>query len=537
VIIIRRIYVYLLALTGLAILAVAVANLGQLVIDIVLQGRLTSTERDVRDTASLYGAAALVGLPVWLLHWRWVQRAARREPAERRSDLRHLYLYVVLAGAAIVLADAANDVLGHAFDALIGIRLAEPVGDAIVRPLPFVVVAAAVWLSHLWLAEADRLAVGESAGSSTLRRWYVFGGAFVALVALLVSVQALCAALWRLLTDDAALLASGIGPPAAASLVALGVWLVQWRILAARAHQADEGTVLRSVYLFGGLALGVIGTLGGASQLLYYALARALGVPSPGGIGGDLLQAAAGPASAVLVYGVAWAYHRAALRGQALAYAEPPRQAGVRRLYSYLVALIALAVWASGLAGLLWALGDTLSGLAASNDSALRERIALFVTLVAVGLPVWLLHWQAKPRQPDETRSLARRLYVYLTVIAATLTLVGSAAAALYRLLSLALGGPFSPDLLTDLAHALALAVVAAAVAAYHWRALRSDAPHAHSVAATQASGPPVPAAVLVEIQAPDADSLTRALAALRATGVEVRQLSPDRGPRPSRLP
>jgi hypothetical protein len=184
----------------------------------------------------------------------------------------------------------------------------------------------------------------------------------------------------------------------------------------------------------------------------------------------------------------------------------------------------------------LWALGDTLSGLTASSDSTLRERIALFVTLIAVGLPVWLLHWRARPRQTDETRSLARRLYVYLTVIAATLTLVGSAAGALYRLLSLALGGPLSPDLLTDLAHALALAVVAAAVAAYHWRALRSDARHAPSTATTEAPGPAVPAAAVVEIQAPDADSLTRALAALRATGVEVTLLSPGPERRPSRL-
>ena len=65
----------------------------------------------------------------------------------------------------------------------------------------------------------------------------------------------------------------------------------------------------------------------------------------------DLLQAAAGPGSAVIVYGVAWAYQRQAVRRQAAAFSEAPRQAGIRRLYTYVIALVVslvLLVWWRG---------------------------------------------------------------------------------------------------------------------------------------------------------------------------------------------
>jgi hypothetical protein len=83
------------------------------------------------------------------------------------------------------------------------------------------------------------------------------------------------------------------------------------------------------VYLFVTLGVAVVGTFG-ASQLLYYVVGRLLGVERPGGVGGNLLQAAAGPASIVLVYGVAWLYQRVSLRQQARAFEEAPRQAGIR---------------------------------------------------------------------------------------------------------------------------------------------------------------------------------------------------------------
>ena len=522
---IRRIYAYLLAFAGLAMVSLAAANLAQVLIDVALNAALvSSTDRYVRDSVSLWGATALVGLPVWLLHWLWIQRTARADPDERASTLRRLYLYAVLGGALLVMGVSTREVLLQLMNPSPGLASAGQQIDVIIRPLPFALVAVVVWFAHWRIAARDRAEVGEIGGSATLRRWYIYAAAFIGLLLLLNGVRVLVEALWRAAAGASPPTGSAIAIPAADTLVGLGIWLLHWVVLPQRlpetARRDDGVSVLRSVYLFFALAVGVIGTLLGASQLLYYAVGRVLGVERPGGVGGDLLSAAAGPGSAVIAYGVAWAYQRQALRRQAAVFDEAPRQAGIRRLYTYVIALVALAVLTSGVAGLLWTLCDVLFAPGATTGDFWRERVALFATLVIVGLPVWLLHWHPNAGSADEARSLARRLYVYLSLIAAMLMVVVAMAGVVYRLLGLALGGSFGQDVATDLAHAIALASVAALVAVYHWRVLRADARLAQPVAAVPVTAE---ATAVVEIHAADAESLGRALAALRGSGVDFR--------------
>ena len=259
-------------------------------------------------------------------------------------------------------------------------------------------------------------------------------------------------------------------------------------------------------------------------------LARSRRIPTPRMI----------PTSTAIAYGAAWAYQRQAIRRQASSFDEAPRQAGIRRLYTHLVALIALLVLASGVGGLLWTLGDVVLGAAAtSSGDGWRGGVALYSTLVVVGLPVWLLHWRPVPASPAEAQSLARRLYVYLSLIAAMLSLLGSGGDAVYRLIGLALGEGSTIGVLTDLAHALAVAVVATLVAVYHWRVLRSDTLRARASAeSAEAATPaeavetvepvaPEPAEALVQIRAADRATLERALDMLRATGIEVLSMAP----------
>ena len=79
------------------------------------------------------------------------------------------------------------------------------------------------------------------------------------------------------------------------------------------------------------------------------------------------------------------------------------------------------------------------------------------------------------------------------------------------------LGASFNTSVALDLTHAVAVAVVAGIVAVYHWRVIRSDS--ARSPAVEPAN---TPRRATVRIEADDEASLTRALDALRATGVRV---------------
>ena len=517
---IRRIYAYLMTFAGLTLVAVAAANLGQTLIYALLQLPQMTNAGAIRDSIAQYAAAALVGLPLWLVHWMWIGRTTSRDPAERASALRRLFLYAVLAGSMLVLAISLRDALEAMFDVLLGVNLGQPAAQAILGPLPFALTGALVWIGHWRVLSGDRVQVGEADASATLRRWYLFGLAFIGAIGLLTGLAGFVEGLWRGLSTPGVPFAAALPAPAATALVSLGVWLMHWQVLPSRLPepaQTDDGTsVLRTVYLFLTLGVAVVGTLFGASQLLYYAVGRLLGVESPGGVGGDLLQAAAGPASTLLVYGGAWAYQRAAVQAEARAFAEAPRQAGVRRLYTYLVALAGLSVLAIGVAGLLWTLADIF--VAGTNGTTWREQVALFATLAIVGLPVWLMHWRASATvSAADAHSLARRLYLYVSLIGAVLALIAAVAAALYRLLSVALGASFNTSVALDLTHAIAVAIVAGAVAVYHWRVIRSDS--ARSPADEPARAP---RHATVRIEADDEASLTRALDALRATGVRV---------------
>jgi hypothetical protein len=180
--------------------------------------------------------------------------------------------------------------------------------------------------------------------------------------------------------------------------------------------------------------------------------------------------------------------------------------------------LIAGAALAVGIAGLLWVVGDALTGApgTASGDWW-RDKVALFITLSVVGLPLWVLHW--KPPEsigPDEAHSLSRRLYLYLVLIAASLTVLFSVAAVAYRLLTLLLGAPATASLASDLAHHAADALVAGLLVAYHVFALRNDmrtAPAARTGAINE---------VVVRLKALDGADLGAALEDLRRRGYEV---------------
>src|SRR5205085_7151844 len=119
----------------------------------------------------------------------------------------------------LVMAYSVREALFSALIALSGQRSsAEPVLDQVLRPLPFAVVALVVWLYHGRVAARDRDLVGEVGGSATLRRWYLYGAAYLGLLTLLAGVSSLLETLW-LAAMGSTVLALGIAWPVAGTLV------------------------------------------------------------------------------------------------------------------------------------------------------------------------------------------------------------------------------------------------------------------------------------------------------------------------------
>jgi heme/copper-type cytochrome/quinol oxidase subunit 2 len=488
--ILRRLYLYLVSAAGLGLLAAGLALLGTTALVFIFNTPYSS-DPSYRAQLAIYTAMTLVALPVWGVHFWFARRFAMRDRDERASALRRLYVYLACLAPAIgfmiALSVTAADVLRPLIDTC------PPPGPKDVGYQPYcgaqadwlatsqagwiALVLLAIWAFHFVIAAGDRAAVGESGASATLRRWYMYVVLLVGLLAMLSGASSLLEVAWlkgwrsslgdyRYLGDAAGLFIAG-----------LFVWGFH-ALTIARNHVADDRhSTLRALQGFIAVAVSIGTALFGASQILYYGLAKALGVEHPSGVGNDVLGAVAAPGSQLLVYGTAWFFVRRRLARDARAQ-EGERQAGLRRLYTNLVALVSLGAGAIGAGGLLWTLAEQLEApIIGVKATDWKDPVSLWLTLLVVGGAVWLAHWRPTPWAEDR-QALSRRLYVWAALLASVLVMLGGGVGMLYAVLRQVFSAnPRVSDTANlDFGHYLAVIIVAAVVGAYHWKVLRADA-------------------------------------------------------------
>ena len=174
-----------------------------------------------------------------------------------------------------------------------------------------------------------------------------------------------------------------------------------------------------------------------------------------------------------IVFGVVWIFHRRVVEGEAARESEVARAAIVRRLYTYLISAIGLAMAAVGAAGTVGVVGSQVLGMNTHEHS----ETATYIALVIVGGAAWASHWRTAVARldDDERRSLPRRAYLYLGVLGGVLGLLVFGSAALYRLLNAALGLSFTLETWHDVWHFAVDSTVAGVVAWWSFRMLRAD--------------------------------------------------------------
>ncbi len=211
------------------------------------------------------------------------------------------------------------------------------------------------------------------------------------------------------------------------------------------------------------------------------------------------------------MFGVAWFLLQRRLARDA-GTQEADRQAGVRRLYTNLTALVSLAAGAAGAGGVLWTLAEQLEApIIGVQAGDWRDPLSLWLTLLVVGAAVWVAHWRQAPWAADR-QSLSRRLYVWAALLGSILAVLAGGVGMINSLLQQAFSAhpALSDRTNLDFGHYLAVVVVAAAVGAYHWRVLRADAaarPPKPAPPAVAAARPPIVAEPAAPV-APSGDTV-----------------------------
>src|SRR4029077_3879083 len=180
--ILRRLYLYVVSAAALGALAFGLSALGWTILLFVFND---PSAQYSRTALAGFTAMTLVALPVWGVHFWFARRYALRDPAERASAIRRLYVYWACLVMSIGAVIALNNVLGN---------LLRPVfdcgGNGTFGGTPFdcgqnhfltmaqvgwvTLVLLAFWAFHYRIAARDRAAVGEHGASATLRRWYMY---------------------------------------------------------------------------------------------------------------------------------------------------------------------------------------------------------------------------------------------------------------------------------------------------------------------------------------------------------------------------
>jgi hypothetical protein len=111
---VRRFYIYLACIASLEAVAWAVISLLR---NLLVPGKYTSLENTALQIATI-----VVGLPIFVVHWLWAQRLARRDRQERGAAVRRLYLYGAMALFLGSLIPNAFDLLDGLLRFAFGLR-------------------------------------------------------------------------------------------------------------------------------------------------------------------------------------------------------------------------------------------------------------------------------------------------------------------------------------------------------------------------------------------------------------------------------
>lgn len=467
---IRRWYIFLVSAISLHVVTWGI---------IALLRNLLISGLDAQETQiALEIAIIIIGLPFYLVHWLWAQRLAKTNDEERLSGLRSFYLYGMMVGFLAPFANSAFNLMAELLRQLFGVdrlRYYFPKLSSFELILYFLValvVLGVFWFYHYRLVLAEQ--IPQTFNRIFARRIYVYGFSAVGLTLTIIGLSSLVNWILFQFGDSNR---SEFGLPTIISQLIVGVplWVLFWRRGQHLFVQEpdEQESVLRKLYLYVAVFVGVITAVTTTTVIFAEWLRGLLGLTTTGDI--------RDPLSVIVGAVILWIFHAYALREDAETVSEQPQQAGIRRLYLYLVAGVGLAAFLIGLAGdisvLLRALAEKMA-----ISSGLRDELAWYTAALIAGLPVWLIPWQKaqstaedSPASADERRSLVRRIYLYFYLFIAAMTMLSSAIYIVSQVVELILGSRNASYLLSDLGQAIAFTLIAAGVWTYHWSILQAD--------------------------------------------------------------
>jgi hypothetical protein len=475
---IRRFYFYLVAFISIEVVLWGLVSLLRSIVDKSISGGA--------DALAQALALVLVGVPFFLIHWLWAQRAAAREAEEQNASIRAVFLYAILLATLIPVVQNLLSFIDRSFVEVAGLGIGrafssfsrQTVADNLIAILMNGIVALYFWN----VLRSDWIKLTDKENYSDVRRLYRYIWMLYGLLLTVFGAQQVLRFLFYVPNGLLGHLGREVAINGMALLVVgTPIWVYSWHVIQdSLMDPAEMGSNLRLVVLYL-LSLGGVITVITAAWLVLNTILNVL-------LGQDLsynelLQKVGGPISIAIPLGLVWAYYGYWLNRHIEAAGDEVRRAGLKRLYNYILALIGLVVAFVGMATLVSFLIDMLTGFGIVYSDSMRNSLAASLASLIVGLPLWLAMWrpmQAEAMAQGELgdharRSLVRKAYLYLALFASVIGGMATAVALVYNLLKAVLAGDMGSDFTNNILNLAQLLLLFGVVLLYHLSVLRAD--------------------------------------------------------------
>lgn len=442
---VRRFFQYALMLGMLVVLAVGLIG---------LLARLFGTDVLYSSQEDLARSLAfvVVGGPAYAFLALWARRQLREDPRERLSMG---WAFYVSAACLVTL----TSLIGPLHELL---RWAVGISQWNGNQLASVLVWSAFWAVHLVISQstlaADRSLPHRLVGSAI--------GLVITVVGLASTLGASFNALFDFGNSFVGTGSDAILRGVTWAVIGIPLWFIYWIRLTV--HQERQQLWFAYVFL-AGIAGGLITAVVSSSVVIYDTLVWFIGEPRVSDAAGHFDALGISLASGFMGL-LVWWYHRS-LIGVSVARTE------VRRIYEYVMAAGGLGATATGVAMMIVALIEVIFRSSVLAGGSAINSLLLAVTLLVVGLPVWLTYWSFAQRSDAATEqaSPTRRLYLFVLFGVGAVAAVISLLTTVYSLFSALLEGTAGGTAVREMRFSLAIFITAGAISGYHWLVYRKE--------------------------------------------------------------
>lgn len=474
---IRRLYFYAVAFISFE---VVLWGLIGLIRSIVNPDLITNSAQTLAQALSLI----LVGVPIFLIHWLWAQRASAREEDEKNATLRAVFLYGALLATLIPVVQNLIALINRTFLGAVRISYERAlVGGTQSWPDNLIAIVLNLLLaSYFWsILRADWSTLTDAENFKDIRRLYRFLWVLYGLLMVIFGAQQILHYIFYIPTGAIGTMGRETFINATALLViGAPIWFFSWRILQDALADPDEKESLLRLGILYLLSLsGVIVVLTAGGNLFYMLLNRLFGEDMAWS---EFIQKIGGPISLGLPFGVMWAYYGKWLTLQISYEGQAPRRAGMKRIYFYILSSIGVTAAFVGLSSLFSFLIDFGIVDSSLSSEGIRQSLTSALAILAVGLPLWLMTWrpmQAEALEDGDTgdharRSIVRKAYLYLVLFVSVIGGMVSAGGLVFTLVNALLGGDNS-NFINSILNTLQILILFIILLLYHLSALRKD--------------------------------------------------------------